>query len=94
MDNNNFETELNELNVPGDIVDVESWPGEGGEGGVHDGQRGAVLGRELHGHRGADVVQTLQNGSWLSKFSFILQANLSDDATRIPNPYDALSKAR
>ena len=87
-------TELNELNVPGDIVDVDSRPGEGGEGGVHDGERGAVLGRELHGHRGADVVETLKMGSWFRQFSFILQATLPDDATRIPNPYDALSKAR
>ena len=58
-----METKQNELYVPGDIVDVESGPGEGGEGGVHDGERGAVLGRELHGHRGADVVKTLQMGS-------------------------------
>ena len=56
--------------VPGDIVDIDSGPGEGGEGGAHDGQRGAVLGRQLHGHRGADVVEALQNGSWFRVGSF------------------------
>ena len=58
------------MNVPGDIVDVDSGPGEGGEGGAHDGQRGAVLGRQLHGHGGADVVETLQSGSWFREFLF------------------------
>ena len=51
---------MNEWFLPGDVVDVDSGPRKSGEGGAHDGERGAVLGRKLNGDGGADVVETLK----------------------------------